>query len=125
MSEFVRYTEPYRRELIAHGSRRVLPSGLGGPADDPHSELEPAPNVTWLQVIPDSWVDDPAAVDTSRESLRLALVASLQHLPAQQTPRCWRRRYVTTPRWRWSGRGRGSPAVRPACRPCRSGWRAG
>ena len=84
MSEFVCDTEPYRRELIAHGSRRVLPSGLGGPADDPHSEPEPAPNVTWLHVIPDSWVDDPAVVVTSRESLRLALVASLQHLPAQQ-----------------------------------------
>ena len=40
--------------------------------------------MTWLQVIPDSWVDDPAAVVTSRDSLRLALVASLQHLPAQQ-----------------------------------------
>jgi RNA polymerase sigma-70 factor, ECF subfamily len=137
MSEFVRDTEPYRRELLAHcyrmlgsahdaedvvqetylrawrgyqefenrssvrtwlyriatnacltalahGSRRVLPSGLGGPADDPHIEPEPAPNVTWLQVIPDSWVDDPAVVVTSRESLRLALIASLQHLPAQQ-----------------------------------------
>jgi len=69
---------------LAHGSRRMLPSGLGGPADDPHSEPESAPNVAWLQVIPDSWVDDPAAVATSRESLRLALVASLQHLPAQQ-----------------------------------------
>ncbi|MDT5244843.1 MAG: polymerase sigma-70 factor, subfamily [Mycobacterium sp.] len=69
---------------LAHGSRRVLPSGLGGPADDPHLEPEPAPNVTWLQIIPDSWVDDPAVVVASRESLRLALVASLQHLPAQQ-----------------------------------------
>jgi RNA polymerase sigma-70 factor (ECF subfamily) len=69
---------------LAHGSRRMLPSGLGGPADDPQSVPESAPNVTWLQIIPDSWVDDPAAVVTSRESLRLALVASLQHLPAQQ-----------------------------------------
>jgi RNA polymerase sigma-70 factor (ECF subfamily) len=69
---------------LANGSRRVLPSGLGGPADDPHLEPEPAPNVTWLQIIPDSWVDDPAVVVASRESLRLALVASLQHLPAQQ-----------------------------------------
>jgi RNA polymerase sigma-70 factor (ECF subfamily) len=137
MNDFVRDTEPYRRELIAHcyrmlgsahdaedvvqetylrawrgyrdfenrssvrtwmyriatnvcltalahTSRRVLPSGLSGPADDPHVDPQPAPNVTWLQVIPDSWVDDPAAVITSRESLRLALVASLQHLPAQQ-----------------------------------------
>jgi RNA polymerase sigma-70 factor (ECF subfamily) len=69
---------------LAHSSRRVLPSGLGGPADDPHVDPEPAANVAWLQVIPDSWVDDPAAVIASRESLRLALVASLQHLPAQQ-----------------------------------------
>jgi RNA polymerase sigma-70 factor (ECF subfamily) len=69
---------------LSHGSRRVLPSGLGGPADDPHVEPESAPDVTWLQIIPDSWVDDPAVVVTSRESLRLALVASLQHLPAEQ-----------------------------------------
>lgn len=69
---------------LTHSSRRVLPSGLGGPADDPRTEPEPAPNVTWLQVIPDAWVDDPAVVVASRESLRLALIASLQHLPAQQ-----------------------------------------
>jgi len=62
----------------------VLPSGLAGPADDPLTAPEPAANVTWLQVIPDSWVDDPAVVVTSRENVRLALVASLQHLPAQQ-----------------------------------------
>jgi RNA polymerase sigma-70 factor (ECF subfamily) len=43
-----------------------------------------APDTPWLQAIPDAWVDDPAAVVASRESLRLALVASLQHLPAQQ-----------------------------------------
>jgi RNA polymerase sigma-70 factor (ECF subfamily) len=69
---------------LGHSNRRMLPSGLGGPADDPRTDPEPAPNVMWLQVIPDAWVDDPAAVVTSRESLRLALVASLQHLPAQQ-----------------------------------------
>jgi len=69
---------------LAHSSTRMLPSGLGGPAEDPHAEPELASNVTWLQVIPDSWVDDPAAVVTSRESIRLALIASLAHLPAQQ-----------------------------------------
>jgi RNA polymerase sigma-70 factor (ECF subfamily) len=69
---------------LAHSSRRVLPSGLAGPADDPHAEAAPASNVTWVEVIPDSRVADPAAVVTSRESLRLALIASLQHLPAQQ-----------------------------------------
>jgi RNA polymerase sigma-70 factor (ECF subfamily) len=72
---------------LAHSSRRVLPSGLGAPADDPRAEPEMAPEVAWLQAIPDAWVstvDDPAALVASRESLRLALVASLQHLPAQQ-----------------------------------------
>jgi len=70
---------------LAHRSRRVLPSGLGAPADDPNAEPVPAPDVLWLGAIPDDWVtDDPAAVVTSRESLRLALVASLQHLSAQQ-----------------------------------------
>jgi RNA polymerase sigma-70 factor, ECF subfamily len=69
---------------LAHGSRRMLPSGLGAPADDPRAEPVPAPDVAWLQAIPDAWIDDPATVVASRESLRLALVASLQHLPAQQ-----------------------------------------
>jgi RNA polymerase sigma-70 factor (ECF subfamily) len=72
---------------LAHSSRRVLPSGIGARADDPRAEPELAPEVAWLQAIPDAWVstvDDPAALVASRESLRLALVASLQHLPAQQ-----------------------------------------
>jgi RNA polymerase sigma factor (sigma-70 family) len=74
---------------LQHRRRRVLPSGLGGPSDDPHTEPAPTgPAVAWLQPIPDAVVDpatdDPAAVVASRESLRLALVASLQHLPAQQ-----------------------------------------
>jgi RNA polymerase sigma-70 factor (ECF subfamily) len=72
---------------LQHRSPRVLPSGLGGPSDDPHTAPAQAA-AAWLQPIPDAVVDpaaaDPAAVVTSRESLRLALVASLQHLPAQQ-----------------------------------------
>src|ERR1700726_2221668 len=74
---------------LQHRSRRVLPSALGGPADNPYAAPDSAgPEVAWLQPIPTSWVssasDDPAAVIASRESLRLALIASLQHLPAQQ-----------------------------------------
>jgi RNA polymerase sigma-70 factor, ECF subfamily len=73
---------------LAHSSRRVLPSGLGAPAADPRAEPTAAPEVAWLQAVPDAWVtpadDDPAAVVASRDSLRLALIASLQHLPAQQ-----------------------------------------
>jgi RNA polymerase sigma-70 factor (TIGR02960 family) len=68
---------------------RVLPSGLGGPSDGSN---RPSPiaqgEVSWLEPLPDAWIappaDDPAAVVVERESLRLALIASLQHLPARQ-----------------------------------------
>jgi RNA polymerase sigma-70 factor (ECF subfamily) len=74
---------------LQHRSRRVLPSALGGPADNPYAEsISAGPEVAWLQPIPTAWVSsasaDPAAVIASRESLRLALIASMQHLPAQQ-----------------------------------------
>src|ERR671931_1973089 len=64
--------------------RRVLPSGLGGPADDPDAPPGPAdPDVAWLQPIPDTLVtpasEDPATIVVTRESLRLALIASLQY----------------------------------------------
>ncbi|WP_433560586.1 RNA polymerase subunit sigma-70 [Nocardia sp. CA-151230] len=69
---------------------RVLPSGLGGPADGSEgapSRLAPG-EVSWLEPCPDGWIataaDDPAAAVVARESLRLALIASLQHLPARQ-----------------------------------------
>ena len=69
--------------------RRALPSGLGGPAGDPDAPPAPAePGLAWLQPIPDALVtpvaQDPAAIVTARESLRLALIASLQYLPPRQ-----------------------------------------
>src|SRR5690349_11609395 len=78
--------------LTALRSRRtrLLPSGLGGAQDDPDRPPEPvAPGeVSWLEPLPDRWTaapaDDPAARVVARESLRLALMASLQHLPARQ-----------------------------------------
>jgi RNA polymerase sigma-70 factor (ECF subfamily) len=69
---------------------RVLPSGLAGPYDGPDRTPSPvtAGEVSWLEPLPDAWIapsdDDPAAVVVERESLRLALIASLQHLPARQ-----------------------------------------
>ena len=69
---------------------RVLPSGLAGPYDGPDRPPSPvAPGeVSWLEPLPDRWItppaDDPAAAVVARESLRLALIASLQHLPARQ-----------------------------------------
>ncbi|MEV1169809.1 sigma-70 family RNA polymerase sigma factor [Nonomuraea sp. NPDC049784] len=73
---------------LEHRKRRPLPSGLGGPADDPDAPLAPPPEVTWLQPFPDRLVraglDDPAAVVVARAGLRLALIAALQYLPPRQ-----------------------------------------
>jgi RNA polymerase sigma-70 factor (ECF subfamily) len=70
-------------------TRRVLPSGLGPPSDDTQSApIAAAAGVSWLQPLPDADLsgesDDPAAIVASRETLRLALVAGLQYLPARQ-----------------------------------------
>jgi RNA polymerase sigma-70 factor (ECF subfamily) len=42
------------------------------------------PDVPWLQPVPDSIVADPAETVASRETIRLAFVAALQHLPPRQ-----------------------------------------
>jgi RNA polymerase sigma-70 factor (ECF subfamily) len=69
---------------------RVLPSGLAGPCDELDRLPSPAATgeVSWLEPLPDAWIaaphDDPEAVVVARESVRLALIASLQHLPARQ-----------------------------------------
>jgi RNA polymerase sigma-70 factor, ECF subfamily len=68
--------------------RRPLPSGLGSPDDDPAAPVVDAPEVPWLQPIPDALLasprDDPAAAAASRAGIRLAMVAALQHLSARQ-----------------------------------------
>jgi RNA polymerase sigma-70 factor (ECF subfamily) len=74
---------------LEHRRRRALPSGLGGPADDPDAPARPAePDVEWLQPLPTRLVtpesEDPATIVAFREGLRLALVAGLQHLPPRQ-----------------------------------------
>jgi len=72
---------------LEHHSRRSLPSGLGGPRDDPERPLPPLTNHDWLQPLPDPQDDrdsDPALIVESRDSVRLALIAAMQHLPAKQ-----------------------------------------
>jgi RNA polymerase sigma-70 factor (ECF subfamily) len=65
--------------------RRPLPSGLGAPTDDPDAPRGEGKEVPWLTPAPDSLLaDDPAAVVAARQTLRLAFVAALQHLPARQ-----------------------------------------
>ena len=70
-------------------SKRPLPTGLGAPSSDPVGELVQSPEVPWLEPVPDAMVGnsdptDPASIVTSRESIRLAFVAALQHLPPRQ-----------------------------------------
>ncbi len=67
--------------------RRARPMDLG-PArahDGPVGEI--LPEVTWIEPVPDRLVvtdGDPADVAESRETIRLAFVAALQHLPPRQ-----------------------------------------
>ena len=74
---------------LAKRGRRMLPSGLYAPQQDPGAYPEDAgTEVDWLQPVPDAMVTpdsaDPAAIVTAREGLRLALIASLQYLPPRQ-----------------------------------------
>ncbi len=64
--------------------RRARPMDLG-PAQEPVADnLNTLPEVTWIQPVPDALVADPAEAAVARETLRLAFVAALQHLPARQ-----------------------------------------
>ena len=60
-------------------SRRPLPSGLGAPSSDPSDELVERHEIAWLEPVPDA-----AVVVAERDTLRLAFVAALQHLPPRQ-----------------------------------------
>jgi RNA polymerase sigma-70 factor, ECF subfamily len=93
--EFARLTDPFRRiatnaclTALEHRGRRALPSELVGPTADPRGPFgAPRHEVAWLQPIPDALLAapaDPATIVASRGSIRLALIAALQHLPARQ-----------------------------------------
>ena len=74
-------------DMLKAPQRRARPMELG-PAQSADTPLPPPlPETTWLEPIPDSRVvsaTDPAEVAASRESIRLAFVAALQHLPPKQ-----------------------------------------
>ena len=65
-------------DLIGARERRARPMDLG-PAGEPIAENLRTPEVPWLEPTP-----DPAEEAVSRETIRLAFVAALQHLPARQ-----------------------------------------
>jgi RNA polymerase sigma-70 factor (ECF subfamily) len=68
-------------DLLNGRERRARPMDLG-PAREPiESNLNTLPEVTWIEPLPSG---DPAEVAESRETIRLAFVAALQHLPPRQ-----------------------------------------
>ena len=74
--------------MLDSRKRRARPMDMG-PVGSAHGELTPPlPETTWIEPVPDERVmptaGDPADVAVSRESVRLAFVAALQHLPPRQ-----------------------------------------
>ncbi|MDX2292996.1 MULTISPECIES: sigma-70 family RNA polymerase sigma factor [Streptomyces] len=68
-------------DALAAGRRRALPMDLSGPADGATPPGAPAHDVAWIDPLPGS---DPGGAAEAAESVRLAFVAALQHLPPRQ-----------------------------------------
>ncbi|HET8653365.1 MAG TPA: sigma-70 family RNA polymerase sigma factor [Gaiellaceae bacterium] len=74
-------------DMLGSRERRARPMDLGPAREPVESNLNTLPEVTWIEPIPDGRVvpeGDPAAVTEARETIRLAFVAALQHLPPRQ-----------------------------------------
>jgi RNA polymerase sigma-70 factor, ECF subfamily len=74
-------------DMLEGRKRRARPMDLG-PAGEPDvANLRTLAEATWIEPIPDNRVvpeGDPADVTVARETVRLAFVAALQHLPPKQ-----------------------------------------
>ena len=71
-------------DLAARRARRELPVDFG-PAAGPDADLDPpSTDVPWLEPYPDQWLASPDAKFEQRESIELAFVIALQHLPPLQ-----------------------------------------
>jgi RNA polymerase sigma-70 factor (ECF subfamily) len=75
-------------DMLNGKERRARPMDLG-PAREPEAaNLATRGETTWIEPVPDPLVvpaeGDPAEVTVARETIRLAFVAALQHLPPRQ-----------------------------------------
>jgi RNA polymerase sigma-70 factor (ECF subfamily) len=76
-------------DMQRHVQRRARPMEMGPASPPEEAHLGPLlPEATWVMPIPDARAapdaGDPAAIAEYRESVRLAFVTALQHVPARQ-----------------------------------------
>jgi RNA polymerase sigma-70 factor (ECF subfamily) len=74
-------------DMLEGRKRRARPMDLGPSREPVIENLNTLPEVTWIEPMPDGRVvpeGDPAEVTEARETIRLAFVAALQHLPPRQ-----------------------------------------
>ncbi len=74
-------------DMLNGRARRARPMDLGPARAPDAANLNTLPEATWIEPIPGSLVTtgaDPAELVVTRETIRLAFVAALQHLPPRQ-----------------------------------------
>jgi RNA polymerase sigma-70 factor, ECF subfamily len=75
-------------DMLGSKERRARPMDLGPAREPVASNLNALPETTWIEPAPDSLLapsaGDPAELAAARETIRLAFVAALQHLPPRQ-----------------------------------------
>jgi RNA polymerase sigma-70 factor, ECF subfamily len=75
-------------DMLKGRARRALPMDVAPVGDSAGRFGDRRPEATWIQPAPDRLIlppsGDPAEHVTSRESVRLAFIAALQHLPPRQ-----------------------------------------
>jgi RNA polymerase sigma-70 factor (ECF subfamily) len=74
-------------DALRRRPRRVTPDEVA-PAGDPSAPPAPPAELPWLQPFPDRLIapaeDEPGAVVVERETIELAFIAAIQHLPPRQ-----------------------------------------
>jgi RNA polymerase sigma-70 factor, ECF subfamily len=74
-------------DMLSGRERRARPMDLGPAVEPDAANLNVLSEATWIQPAPDGLLvpeGDPADVAVARESIKLAFIAALQHLPAKQ-----------------------------------------
>jgi RNA polymerase sigma-70 factor (ECF subfamily) len=74
-------------DMLNGRERRARPMDLGPAREPEEANLNALPEITWIEPMPDGLVvpeGDPAEVAVGRETIRLAFIAALQHLPPRQ-----------------------------------------